>query len=406
MVRTLYRSLEDVRKIVGDLQGGGNGWILLTVAAGWSISIGVRFMFPPLVPYFQEEFGFGLTTAGFLLTSLWLAYALGQFPGGVLGDRVGEGNILVFSTAISAAAVLLVALSVNIWTLFGGAIVFGFATSLFGPTRFTIFTDIYSDRAGTAVGLSHASGSVGNTILPALAVTIASYTSWRLGFGVLAPVFLLVSVLLWLKVPARTSATTDTGSGSIKLQLKEITSNILQRGVPLLVVVQIILVFTSQGFIGFYPTYLIEIKGFSPQIAAVLFGAYFAVGIVVQAVAGLCNDRFGPRSTLALLTGMFFIGLVTLYVVESFLSILALTLLLSQRNGTGVVTNTYIADALPNHIKGSGLGMLRTFWMVIGATSPIFVGYLGDQGLLRITFLLLAGLVGAAVVLSLFLPDP
>jgi MFS family permease len=82
-----------------------------------------------------------------------------------------------------------------------------------------------------------------------------------------------------------------------------------------------------------------------------------------------------------------------------------LTVLLSHRNGVGVVTNTYIADTLPADIKGSGLGLLRTSWLLIGATSPILVGYLGDLGRLTDAFVVLAGVAGVATLLTLLIPS-
>jgi len=214
----LTRLREQLAVIVTELRRDGNGPVLGSIAAGWFLSIGVRYVYPSLLPFFRTEFGFGLTVAGFLLTALWAGYALGQFPGGILGDVIGEGNILVVSTGLAALAVLTVAASVNTGMLFVGTVVFGLATSLYGPTRFTIFTDIYDERAGTAVGLSHAAGSVGNTLLPAGAATIASYATWRLGYGITVPAFVGVAVAIRLTVPKRTSAAVDAAGFSLPVR--------------------------------------------------------------------------------------------------------------------------------------------------------------------------------------------
>jgi len=82
----------------------------------------------------------------------------GADPGGILGDRIGEGRILVISSVISGVAIAVVAASIDVWMLFVGTIGFGFATALFGPTRFTVFTDLYSKRTGSAIGLTMAAG--------------------------------------------------------------------------------------------------------------------------------------------------------------------------------------------------------------------------------------------------------
>jgi len=394
--------IDSLRIIVDELGQDGKGWILFTVAAGWFLSIGVRFMYPSLLPFFRAEFGFGLTIAGLLMSVLWFAYAIGQFPGGIIGDRIGGGNILVISTAVSTAAVFIVATSLNVWMLFGGTFIFGLATALYGPTRFTIFTNIYEKRAGTAVGLSHAAGSIGNTILPPMAAGIATYATWRIGYGILLPAFVGITIALRIWVPNYTSSTRQT-IDNIIIFSRRIFSGIRQNGIPIMVAAQIILIFVSQGVLGFYPTYLIEIKGYSPTDASLLFGFYFAIGILIQPLTGFLNDRIGSEVTLAILVGLYFLGLLALHFARTLLHILFLTVLLSSRNGTGVVTNTFIADTLADDIKGSGLGLLRTVWMVTGATSPLFVGYLGDLGLLREAFLLLATLAGVATVLTALL---
>lgn len=397
------RVLSNASSIVEDLIRDGKGPILVSIAAGWFLSVGVRYMYPSLLPFFREEFNLGFTGAGFVLSLLWVAYALGQFPGGVLGDRIGEGNILVISTALSTGAVIVVALSAKEWMLYAGTVLFGVATALYGPTRYTIFTDIYSERTGSAVGFTHACGSVGKTVLSILSVSIASIWSWRAGYGILIPAFIAVTIALWLKVPSRTSSTQVASVGSISLLVRRTLTSISNPGILVVASIQFLLGFSSQGFLGFYPTYLIEIKGFSPSLAATVFGIYFALGILIQPLTGLVNDWIGPKITLGILAGQFSLGLFLLNFAETFLHVVLLTVLLSNRNGTGIVTNTFIADALPAESKGAGLGLLRSSWILLGATSPLLVGYLADLGLFKQAFLALSVLVGFAATMTLFL---
>lgn len=405
MIPLYAQVTQGLQRLWRDLTQDGKGWILLAVSAGWFLSIGVRYIYPSVLPFLRDTFVMDLTTAGFLLSTLWFSYALGQFPGGILGDRLGEGNILVLSTGISTVAILLVTVSMNLAMVFIATAAFGFATGLYGPHRFTIFTDIYSDRSGTAVGVTMAAGSIGNTILPAIAAAIAGYVTWRLGFGILVPAFIAVCATIYAIVPKRTSNTSaDTDTFSVDT-LRRVASSVATRGIPIVVSIHIILAFVSNGFLGFYPTYLIEVKGFSPQIAALLFGSYFAVGVVIQPFTGIIRDRFGSQWSLAFVSSMLFVGLVGLQFGDSILYILLVTALISHRNGVGVVTNTFIADSLDSDIKGSGLGLLRTSWLLMGAMSPIFVGFLGDLGQLNFAFSALAGVAGMAVLLTFIIPE-
>lgn len=392
----------NIYEVFRGLRRDPKSWIILAVGAGWFLSIGVRFSYPTLLPFFRSEFGMDLTTAGLLLSVLWFAYALGQFPGGVLGDRLGEGNILVWSTAVSMIAILTLVAAGSVWMLFVGSIAFGFATAVYGPTRFTIFTDIYEERAGTAVGLTMAAGSIGNTVLPVFTGVVATYAAWQFGFVALLPLFLGATLLLIKVVPARTSPPTDVESPLSRETVRRIIEGVKSDGIPLIVAIQILLVIVSQGFIGFFPTYLIEVKNFSAGMAATIYGVYFAVGVVVQPLTGHLQDSFGSRLALMTVIGLFFLGLVLLPFATGVVSVLFLTLILSFRNGTGVVNNTYISDNLDSDIKGSGLGLLRSSWIFIGATSPMTVGYLADRGYFKEAFFALAFLAGCAVLLAMF----
>lgn len=386
-----------------DLRSEGRGPILLAVAGGWFLSLGVRLVFPAILPHLRAAFGLDLTTAGLLLTTLWVAYALGQFPGGVLGDRLGEGTVLVASTIVATGTVALLAVSSGLATLFAGTILFGLATALYGPTRYTILSDVYLERDGTAIGLTLAAGNVGNAVLPALAGVLAAYSTWRFGFGFAVPLFALTAVALWWAVPARTSPAGATTAVSVDTA-RRILRTATRRNALLAAGVLLINSFVWQGFTGFYPTYLIDAKGLSPGIAAALFGAFFAVGIVVQPLAGACNDRFGARPTLLAVVCPIVLGLAALPFAEGLAALVGLTLLLSSLLGTSPVAHAFLVDELADDLQGSGLGLLRTVYMSIAAVAPVVVGALADAGRFDGAFLLLAGVAVGMIALSFGLP--
>lgn len=404
-VGTIFGTIYDnTRSLKQDLFQDGKGWILLSVSAGWFLSIGIRFVYPSLLPFIRDEFGIGLTIAGLLWSLLWVAYAVGQFPGGVLGDRLGEGNILVLSSLVATGALVLVAASFDIWMLFFGTFTFGFATALYGPTRFTIFSDVYSKHTGTAVGVTMAAGNIGNTVLPAFAAMVATTLSWRYGFGVLVPVFVLVTIALWAFVPRRTSTAEHAVDELTLKTVRQILSGLTVRGIPVVASIQIVLAFVNQGFLGFFPLYLMDVKAFSAQSASVMYGLYFLVGVGIQPLVGAARDRFGTRLTMMYIVAAYFFGLVTLQFSESLPVLVLATVCISHWNGTVVVTNTFVTDALPAEIRGAGLGLARTFWILLGAIGPTFVGFLGDLGMLEVAFLTLTSLAGVALVLTVLIP--
>lgn len=390
----------DIKTSTRELWSDGRGWILLAVSAGWALSIGVRFAYPTLVPFVRADFAIDLTTVGLLLSMVWGGYAIGHVPAGVLGDRVGEGNILVLSTLLSAGTIILVATSVNVGMLFAGTLAFGLGTALFGPTRFTLFTSIYSDRSGSAIGLSTAMGSLGNALLPVTAAFIATYATWRFGFGVFAPLFAGAAFAIWMTVPGRPTGHDSAVDEFSSETLAHIVRGIKRGSIPVVVSVQITIAFVNQGFAAFYPVYLTTMKGLSPGVAATLFGLYFAVGAIIQPFSGSMLDRFGARLSLVVLLGTSSFGLWLLPFVHGFGPLVAITVLCSSLTGCFVVTQTYITDTLPDDMQGTGLGILKAGWMLLTATSPMIIGVLADFGYFNEAFLLLAVAGSVGLVLS------
>ncbi|WP_254762383.1 MFS transporter [Natrinema marinum] len=393
--------LSSVRAFFAD----GRGSILVAVAAGWFLSIGVRLAYPVLLPYLRETFGLDLTTAGLLLTALWLCYALGQLPGGLLADRFGEGNVLVASTVISAVTLGFVAVAGSAPVVYVATAAFGFGTALYGVARFTTLSDTYPDNDGTAIGITMAAGQAGNTLLPLAAGGIASAFAWQYGFGLVVPAFALVAIGLRFVVPARTSGSTSAVD-SVSLETVRYVGAQLRRPEILTVAaIQILTYCVWQGFTGFYPTYLIQIKGFSEATATGLFSAFFAAGIVVQPLTGRLYDRFGIRKSLPPVLGIVVLSLIALPFLEGFWPLVVGTVVLSSILGYGTITLPYMTSAFPSDMQGTGLGFLRTVYMTVGALSPVMVGALADRGYFDEAYFVLAGFVAVAIGFTWWLPE-
>lgn len=390
---------------MAELRTDGRGRILVIIALGWFLSIGVRMIYPALLPYLRATYGLDLTTAGLLLTVLGTTFGIGQLPSGVLADRFGEGNVLVAGALVSAGTLVLVVTAGSTVILFAATALLGFGTALYGVPRISILADLFPDQVGTATGLTMAAGDAGNSMLPPLSVVIAATFAWQLGFGFIVPLFLLVAVGLWMIVPARTSGSTsavDTISpGSVRYVFSELRQPSIVTGTSILVCGTCI----WYAFTGFYPTYLIEVKGLSATVAGGLFGLFFVLGIGVKLLSGVAYDRIGIRRSLVVAMGIAGTALVLLPLVEGFWPLVAVTALVSTLLGYSTITTSFLSIALPDDMRGTGLGFVRTGYITISATSPLFFGAVADRGFFDEAFLGLAALAGGVVLLSIRIPD-
>ena len=385
------------------LWSDGRGKILLAIAAGWGLTVGVRTIYPVMLPHLRESYGLDLTSAGVLLSVLFVAYALGQLPGGVLADRLGERRTLTLSLVLSAGALVVVSVANSSAVLYVATAVFGFGVGFYAIARYTAIVTVYPERYGTAVGITNAAPELGQAALPPIAGSIAVLVGWRYGFGLAIPLFVLVAVALWIVLPSQ-SRTERRAAGTGSLEgARHVLSAVRTPRVVLATLVLIVGITVWQAFTGFYPTYLIEEKGVSPPVASALFGLYFASTAFVHPISGAVYDRLTVRHTFLVVAVSVF-ALLALPFVDRLWLLVVVSILLGTFLGFETSTESYLVDALPADIEGTGFGVLRTVVFAIGATSPIFFGAVADWGYFDELFLVLAALTFVMIVIATRLP--
>ncbi|ELY58608.1 MFS transporter [Natronococcus jeotgali] len=389
------RYLTNAKRAVADLRSGGRGKILLAVAFGWFLSISVRMIYPALLPHIRGAYDLTLTTAGLLLTVLWIAYAAGQLPGGILADWTGERPLLIASSLLAATMLALVVVAESAIVLFLATALFGLGTALYGVSRFTILDKIYSDQLGTATGATMAAGDVGNAVMPPAAGSLAVAVGWQYGFGFAVPLFVLAAVGLWRTLPRGESA---TGPLREALSLEDVVPSLSHpavfRGTVLLVLWAVII----QAFMGFYPTYLVDEKGLSSQASTALFGFFFALGILMKPIAGRAYDSVGVRIPLLALVSSAGLALVALPVAGEAWLFVPLTVLASTLLGFETIVISDLTSRLPDGTRGTSLGALRTVYLALGAMSPVVFGAIADRGYFDEAFLVIGALAGVILL--------
>lgn len=138
-----------------------------------------------------------------------------------------------------------------------------------------------------------------------------------------------------------------------------------------------------QSFTGFYPTYLLDAKGFDETTVSVIFGGFFGLGILIQPAAGAVSDRIGAKRTVGALLAMTLLGLVTLPVLQRPVHVGLLTVLLGAQLGFWPVAFTLMVEALSPEVQGSGLGVVRAVYLILAASGPVFGGIDRGRGRIR-----------------------
>jgi ACS family hexuronate transporter-like MFS transporter len=390
---------------VNGLWSGGKGPSLVVIASGWSLSVGTRAIYPVLLPYFRSEFNLTLTVAGLLITVLWVMYALGQFPGGILADRQSERTLMAISTLTGAVALLFMATASPPIVLFAATGLFGLSQSLYPIARITMLSDIYPDQIGSALGVTMAAGDFGQTVLPPIAGVLAAALAWQAGFWFLIPLFLLAGIGIWMISTNHESKESAVDTLSIE-SARYIVAELRQPNIVFIIFILFLYIFIWQSFTGLYPTYLVEEKGLSSSIAGVLFGVFFAVGIVVKPLAGVAYNRLGVRSSLLIVLVGPVAGFTLLPIVNGFWQLAMITALVSSMLGSGTITQSFLTDSFADDMRGTGLGVIRSSATTLGAMGPVIFGLIADWGYFDEGYVLLAAILVAAIFLTLRVHQP
>ncbi|MGB9985530.1 MFS transporter [Salarchaeum japonicum] len=392
----------ELRREAAGLWNEGTGVSLAAVATGWGLLNGVRMVYPVVIPYLRSDYGLSLTLSGFLVTVLWFFAAIGQLPGGMLADRYDERALMAVSLAAVAGALALVATSTSTLVLFAATAVWGAGHSLYPIARITILSKLYTSRLGSALGVTMATGDIGQTILPPVAVALATAVAWQAGLGFVAPLLVAAAIAIYVLTPRQTPAGGSTQSLRDTL---DIVSELRTPALGFMTVILFLYMLIWQSFTAFYPTYLTTVKHLSSQQASVLFGFFFAVGVVVKPLAGAAYDRVGIRRSLVAILLPAAAGFLLLPLLDSAWLLVGVTALVSTMLGTGAVTQSFLADAFSDEMQGTGLGVIRTLTASLAAAGPVVFGIVGDHGYFDEGYIALAVVMVVVILLTYRMPD-
>lgn len=381
--------------------------LVVAVASGWFLMLGVRYVVPALLPTIRADFAINNTVAGLAITAIWAGYALMQFPAGIFVDRVGERRVLVASLAGTAFGVATLGYAPIFAALLVACGLFGLGSGLFGPPRGTVLARAFPQRGATVIGLTLAAGSVGAAGLPVLATWVAARGGWRLSFLLLAVPFALLAVVTWWVVPDSTHGDESPGSTGLRESVRRLLAAVSRGRVGVALLAATFVLFVFQGATAFLPSYLVAAKGFDQATAASVAGLLFVSGAIAQPLGGSLADRVGSRTVLVGVSAVSVLPLLALPFVSGLVPTAIVVALIGLRLALDGVLNAYVINALPAASRGTVWGFARTLFFLVGATGSMFVGVLADADYYDEAFLSLAVLMSFAAILFVRLPaDP
>lgn len=349
-----------------------------------------RLVFSPVVPFITDDLGISNTQIGFGLTGMWLAYGLAQFPSGVLADRYGEKRIILVSVGGTLLASVLVALAPLFAVFVVCVVLLGSVAGLHYSVATTLLSRTYEEM-GAAVGVHSMGAPLAGLTAPVAAAWVGVNYGWRPAVALTAVVALPVFVLFAWRIRPTEPRQPDA---LIREQFAfETVRELLSRPpIAFTLGLAVVATFVVNGLISFLPTFLVEHRGLTPTLAGAVFSAYFVVRGGVQIGVGSISDRLGRDFALAGCMLASAVGLLLLVAGPGRIAVVVGILAIGLGASYFPALDPRFLDELSASEQGTGFGLVRTIYVVTGATGSAGVGLFADSLSWATAFLILAGL--------------
>ncbi|QLK27506.1 MFS transporter [Natrinema zhouii] len=369
--------------------------VLVLCTLAFFATVTARLVISPVVPDVVDAFSVSTGTVGLALSGMWAAYALSQFPSGLLGDRFGERTIILTAIGGTAAASTLLAVSPTFGAFFAFAVVLGAAAGLHYSVATTLLTRLF-DRTGRAIGIHVSGAPLAGLTAPVVATAAASRYGWRAAIAVGTAVAIPIVVVLALRVRPTEPRHPDR---RLREQVDvSLLSRLLTR--PTLAYTTALCAlgaFTWQATASFLPTFLEVGYGLSRTRAGLLFSLYFLVNGGVQPLIGALSDRYSRDFAAAITMTAGLAGFGTLVTGDGLAMAVAGVACVGVAMTWGAPLQSRFMDALSDAERGLGFGLVRTAYMLLGATGSVAVGATADLLGWTAAFGLLAGVMGLSL---------
>ncbi|MDX1745399.1 MAG: MFS transporter, partial [Halobacteriales archaeon] len=249
------------------------------------------------------------------------------------------------------------------------------------------------ENTGQALGFHLSGGDSAGLVAPVIAAIIGVQFGWRVamlaGLAVVVPVVIVCSRRIRPMEPARPDISIRE-----RADPKTLLALLLTPSIAYTTLLAIVLAFTFQAVIAFYPTFLIEARGFSTADASLLYSGIFAIWIPLLPLMGRFADRLTHDSVLGGMMVSLAVGLGIATGVPTRVGAMVSVVFLGLGMAFGGVLAARFMSILSPDQRTEGYGLVRAVYMLIGSTGSVITGVIADLAGWTVAY----GSVGALVL--------
>ena len=249
------------------------------------------------IPGILEEFNISKTAMGGILTASFIAYAVGQFINGQLGDKFSAKKLVGIGLLGSAVLNIIFGFTGNF--LAGMILIWGlngfFQSMGWAPIVRIVANWFPKNKRGRAAGILGSSYQIGNVASWLLAGFIVGMFGWRWAFWVPVIIILFLVINWFLRIKEKAE---DMGFEPVEIArksngLRDTISTILKNKKIWIVAIGLFgLNIVRYGFLDWAPTYFFEIQKSPISLAAYRSIIFPLAGSLGALSAGWISDKF------------------------------------------------------------------------------------------------------------------
>jgi sugar phosphate permease len=363
-----------------------------------------------LFPFIAKDLDLNNSHLGMLSSALSLMWALSGMTLGAYADRKESKKYILVLSVI--AFTLCSALS-GMVTSFISLLIFrglmGVAEGPVLPISQSLLAAASSPkRRGLNMGLVNASapGLIGAVIAPPILIWIATDYGWRSAFYATIIPGLVIAALMMFFVRNKHVHQDLQRSHAIgnKADIKTLLKN---KNILLCILISCFYISWFITLVSFTPTYLMQVKGFSPEVMGGIMGSLGFAWMVWGFIVSALSDRFGRKPMLILFTMIATLCPMVLLFVDDASTMLPLIFL--TYTGLGCFTlfmATIPAETVPATQVATALGLIMGIGELFGGfITPVVAGFAADAYGLQIVMWIAAAGSFIALLLSFFLTE-
>lgn len=380
------------------LLSGYSGRILLLIALSSMLSQIGWLVLPPLLPSIIEDLGISSTQAGFALTLLTLAGALGRYPGGRFADRLSRKTVLgfCFGAWVLGFSILAVTRSYALFLL--GAVVAGIGIGMYVPVATAQLSDLFVRKRGRALGVNDAAYNLAGIAAPGIAFVVLLFGPWWTFFPLLVGVFVILAGVFHVVHEG------EYVVHRVELGFRAtVKRTVFDPQIRLVLVAASLISFVWNGSVSFLPTFLETEQGLSSEMSGIAFATLFSVGAIATPISGAIGDRFGNLRTILSTICFAGVGLVALTFSSSlFVLFFGVVLFAIGLLGFWPVLIAYLMSVFPEGTRAGDYGAVGTVYFGVGSLGPTYVGLFGEHATYTGAYVGFIGCLLACILLVLY----